>query len=135
MSKYDPLKINRSKLNDELSNQAATFAYAAEETEILHAELDKLELELDIKTDAAAQKIRDKYRAVVAKLRPNETSIKAMVGAMPEVKELREQYNEVNHAYRISKIKVEALKMRAEMMVSMAHNIRQERKASQNPKV
>lgn len=135
MGKFDDLKINKLKLNDELSNQASNFAFACEEAEILHQNMSQLELQLEIKSDRIMDQLRSKYRNVNAKLRPNETALKAIVRSREEIAELRTQLEAVTHAYRISKIRVDALKMKAEMMVSMAHNIRQERKSSSNVKV
>ena len=128
------LKINRAKLNDELSDQASTYGSAAEGCEKLHREVSKLKLKIEFMTDDLTDAIRQKYRNVSAKLKPTETAIKAMIGKNTELKDLKEQYIETVHNYRMAKTQVDALKMRAEMMVSMAHNLRQERKSSDKVK-
>lgn len=133
-SKYDSLKINKLKLNDELSNQASHFATSAEESEILHNELQRLELQMEILGDEFYGKVREKYKNVNPKLKPNETAMKTMIRNEPKIKELREEIRKVGHAYRLARIKVEALKMKAEMLVSMAHNVRQERRSSEKLK-
>lgn len=131
MAKHDDLKINRAKLNDELSNQAANFAYAAEESEILKKRIDEIETLIEMKSDKVASVVRTKYKNVNVKLRPNETTIKELIRADAEIIPLHKELREVTHAYRVSKVRVDAMRMRAEMMVALANNIRQERKASE----
>lgn len=126
----DYLKINRTKLNDELANQASLFGSAAEECELFHTKLSKLKLKMEILTDQYTSETRQKYRNLSAKLKPSETAIKALVGTRQEIKDLKAEYIDLSHNFRLAKVKVDALKMRAEMMVSMAHNVRQERKSS-----
>ena len=124
------LKINRLKLNDELSNQASRFASAAESAEKLHKEAKRLSLQLRIMIDKEAQIIKQRYRNVSPSKSPTETSVKELVRGKPEVQALENQLLEASHGYRMAKILVEAYKMRADTMIALANNVRQERKQS-----
>lgn len=124
------LKINRTKISEELRDHAALFAFAAEESEILHDQVSKLELKLELTEDKLANETRHKYRNVNVKLRPNETAIRAQINTNEDIQKLKKELVEIRHAHRLSKVRVDALKIKGEMLVSMAHNIRQERKSS-----
>jgi hypothetical protein len=132
MADYSNLKINRLKLNDELSNQASLFASAAHDAERLHKNMERIELKLELLTDQESQKLKQKYRNVNPTKAPNETSIKEMIRVREDVQKLKAELHEAAASYRLSKIVVEAHKMRAETMICMAHNVRQEKKSSES---
>lgn len=123
----DFLKINKLKINDDLSNQSSIFYSYAQEHEVIEYSLKTAELNLEIIIDDLSRDFKNKYRNV--KNFNSETTIKRLVGSNEEVKKLKREINELSHAYRKSKIRLDALKMRSEMLITLSNNIRGERKS------
>jgi len=124
----EDLKINRIKINDELAKQASLFFFYSEEHAALESSHARIEYVYDMLYAEEADKIRTKYRNV--KAGPSETAIKHMVLITPKIKELKKKLIKIESSMKFSRVRVEALRIKSEMLVSLSNNVRSELKST-----
>jgi len=120
------LKINKTKINDELSKQATLIYQFGMKVTTAKMEFEKTSNQLELVEAKLSNHFRVKYKQVKGAL--SETYIRDLVKTNMEVIELKESLHQLKIVLSFSKIKLDALHVKTDMLITLANNIRQETK-------
>jgi hypothetical protein len=129
----DALKINRSRINDEMARHPAQLYEVGMKIEALWQKLTALENQLKDREAKVLASTRSKYKR--SKIDMTETALKDIVRSDVECIKLREEMFRWKKSHRLAVLKKEVLKARGEMLVNISHNVREEIKKENYHKV
>jgi len=114
--------IDETNLTKEYAKQASTYAYYGS----LYNIADKSVMEMDAKKDSTYAELDLAYRDELKDDKPTEGRIKSMVLTDEGYSEVLDKYSNAVHRRNTLRTLMDALKMRADMMISMGAHLRYE---------